>query len=160
MVDFNTLPPHSRIWIYQSNREFNERETIEIKNKSFQFIDQWTSHGKTMNAAIEIFHHRFIVIAVDEQTAPASGCGIDKSVRFIQELEKDYSLTLLDRMQIAYKKDNQINYCSINEFEAFIQRGQINENTVVFNNIVSTKKEFETNWETALKTSWHSKFIT
>lgn len=159
MIDFRNMPPHSRTWIYQSGREFSKQETAEIKIRSTQFIDQWTSHGKTMNAAIELIYNRFIVVCVDEQTAPASGCGIDKSVHFIQQLEKDLSLTLLDRMNIAYKKDDKIISCSASEFETKIQNGEINDDTIVFNNMVTTKKELESSWEIRLKNSWQAKFL-
>ena len=82
-MNFKNMPPHSRIWIYQSNKEFSPTEAEDIKKKSEDFVEQWTSHNQFMNACIEIFHNRFIVICVDEKTAPASGCGIDKSVKFI-----------------------------------------------------------------------------
>ena len=154
------MPSHSRTWIYQSNRELNEKQIAEIKNKSQNFIDQWTSHGKTMNACIEIFHYFFIVVLVDEQSAPASGCGIDKSVHFIQQLEKDFSITLLDRTLAAYKKEDKIFICSLLEFEKLIGAGAIDENTIVFNNLVNTKAELENNWQIPLKRSWHKSLIT
>jgi len=156
---FQNMPPHSRIWIYQSNRKLNEKEVAEIEIKAENFIDQWTSHGKTMNACIEIFYKLFIVVAVDEQTAPASGCGIDKSVHFIQQLEKYFSITLLNRTLVAYKKNDKLYTCSLAEFEKLIESGSITENTIVFNNLINTKAEMESNWEIALKQSWHSKFL-
>ena len=111
MINFKDMPLHSRVWVYQSIREFSENEIKQLKNKAEGFISAWTSHGKTMNACIEIFHNRFIIVCVDEKTTFASGCGIDKSVKFIQQLESDFggNTSLLDRMNVAYRKNAQMN---------------------------------------------------
>lgn len=37
LVDFNTLPETSRVWIYQANRSFTEQELEEIK-KNLMFL--------------------------------------------------------------------------------------------------------------------------
>jgi len=59
-----------------------------------------------MSACIEIFHNRFIIACVDEKTTSARGCRIDKSVKFIQQLESDLggNNALLDRGNIVYGK--------------------------------------------------------
>lgn len=159
MKTIDQLPPHSRLWIYQSVRELNAQEVAEIKTKALSFLDQWTSHGNNMDAAIEVLYNRFVIVAVDEQTAPASGCGIDKSVRFIQDVEKQFNVTLLDRMHVAYKVSDLIHSCSLSEFEKLINTQQVDENTIVFNNLVSTLAELKSNWQIPLKQSWHSKML-
>lgn len=124
-----------------------------IKKRSEDFVAQWTSHDQLMKASIDIFHNRFIVVCVDEKTAPASGCGIDKSVKFIQSLEKEFNTSLLDRMSVAYRKDGKIYSSPLAELKNL---GEI----TVFNNLVATKEEFEKNWEMPLEKSWHKKFAT
>jgi hypothetical protein len=162
MSEFKEMPPHSRVWIYQSEREFSPEETANIKAKVNEFTAQWTSHDQLMKASIEIFHNRFIVVCVDEKTAPASGCGIDKSVKFIQSLEKEFSVSLLDRMNVAYRKNARP--------DDPVGRGKILSSPIselknsgaetVFNNLVQTKEEFEKNWEVPLEKSWHKQFVT
>ena len=165
MIPFNSLPSHSRIWIYQSTREFTSPEVDSIKKRSEEFVTQWTSHDQLMKASIEVFHSRFIVVCVDEKTAPASGCGIDKSVKFIQSIEKEFNTSLLDRTNVAYRtsltpslskgegeKDDKIFTCNISELG---NAGAI----TVFNNLVATKEEFEKNWEVPIEQSWHKQFV-
>ncbi|MCC6690026.1 MAG: ABC transporter ATPase [Bacteroidia bacterium] len=159
MKTFNQLPAHSRVWIYQSTREFTPDETDRLKNEADKFIEQWTSHGRNMDAAIEILYNRFIIIAVDEQTAPASGCGIDKSLRFLQNVEKQFDLSLLNRTQVAYKIGTSVYTASLADFEKLINTKQITENTIVFNNLTATKGEMNTGWEVPLKQSWHSRML-
>ncbi len=157
MKKLKDLPSHSRVWIYQASKEFTNSELELFENKSNSFLNQWTSHGHAMDTTIEILHKRFVIIAVDEQTASASGCGIDKSVRFIQDMEKELKISLLDRMQVAYKTGDKVLACSLQDFEKLYYSKQVDENIIVFNNMVSTKAELVSSWELPLKNSWQMK---
>ncbi len=158
------MPLHSRLWIYQSIREFSENEITQLKTKAEDFISEWTSHGKTMSACIEIFHNRFIIVCVDEKTTSASGCGIDKSVKFIQQLESDLggNTFLLDRMNVAYRQarlngkvgQGKIISCHISELKNLLTFPGGQTGITVFNNLVNTKEELEQNWEVPLEKSW------
>ncbi|MEP5934753.1 MAG: ABC transporter ATPase, partial [Winogradskyella arenosi] len=33
LVDFNTLPEESRVWIYQANRSFSDDEIVQLKGQ-------------------------------------------------------------------------------------------------------------------------------
>lgn len=159
MQTYADLPDHSRVWVYQSNRMFDSREIKEIKKVAKAFLEEWVAHGKSLMAAIEIFYDHFIVIIVDEEKATASGCSIDASFKFIQDLERGFKISLLDRLMVAYRKNGNISVCRIDEFEAKIKSGDINENAIVFNNLVDTKKTFDSQWEVLLKDSWHRKLL-
>jgi len=168
MINFEDMPLHSRVWIYQSIREFSENEITQLKSKAEGFISEWTSHGKTMSACIEIFHNRFIILCVDEKTASISGCGIDKSVKFIQQLENQFNISLLDRMNVAYRQKIQLDdevsqrkivSCSITEFKKNLSFYAGNNGITVFNNLVATKEEFEKNWEVPLEISLHMNLL-
>ena len=63
LVDFNTLPETSRVWIYQSNRSFSDTELEEIKSKLDIFIESWTAHGSDLKAGYDIRYKRFIILA-------------------------------------------------------------------------------------------------
>ena len=159
------MPLHSRIWIYQSIREFSENEITQLKTKAEGFISEWTAHGKTMSACIEIFHNRFIIVCVDEKTTSASGCGIDKSVKFIQQLEKDFNTSLLDRMNVAYRQPSlndkngagTIILCPISELKNIITFPETQTGITIFNNLVNTKAALEQNWEVPFEKSWQYK---
>lgn len=160
MNNFEQMPQHSRIWIYQAARELSEIEIAETRSKSAAFLAEWTSHGSKMKAAVEVLHKRFIIVAVDEQAAAASGCGIDKSVRFMQELEKQLDVALFDRMQVAYKQSNgEIAAVKMTEFEQLAAEGRVNANTLVFNNMIQTLDELQTGWLVPAHTSWHARLI-
>lgn len=153
MSSFHQLPEHARIWIYQSNRPFSQQEAERLNQLCQQFLADWTSHKKLMEAGIEILHERFIVIGVNEQTAPPSGCGIDKSLKFIEQLEKSFGFSLLNRMNVAYRKNGQIHHTTLHELKHCGADS-------VFDNLITTKGELLKNWEKNPTQSWHKDFLT
>lgn len=160
----NEMPADARVWVYQSNKALSDAEVTAIAKAGHTFITDWAAHGASLKASFDVLHNRFIVIAVDEKQAAASGCSIDKSVHFIKELEKQFDLNLFDRMQVAFRKENQIITCNFNdllkELTSHISSDtDILGNVIVFNNMVSSKSEFDTNWESKLKNSWQGRIL-
>ena len=159
LVDFNTLPDDSRIWIYQANRTLTEDEVSEIETKLSKFIQEWTAHGANLNAGFEIKYKRFIVIALDQERNAATGCSIDASVHFIMQLEKDYDIDLMDKMNVSFKQGEYITYKSLIDFKKLAKNKGVSANTIVFNNLVVNKGEYEDHWEVPTIESWHSRFF-
>ncbi len=159
LVDFNELPEHSRIWIYQSNRSFTDNEIQEIEADLTNFLKEWTAHGSHLHAGFEVKYKRFIVIGLDQTNASASGCSIDASVHFMQSLEKKYSVELLDRMNVSFKQGDFIAYKPLKDFKKMAKDKAVSANTIVFNNLVATKQEYLENWEVPASESWHSRFV-
>ena len=115
IVPFDELPEESRVWIYQSNRVFTVEELDFIRVNANDFLNNWTAHGANLQAAIDIPYDRFLVIALNESLQSASGCSIDSSVRFIQNLEKKLGIILLDKMNVTYRIRNKIEYVTYQE---------------------------------------------
>jgi len=159
LVDFNTLPETSRIWIYQASRSFTETEIEDIKQKLDVFIENWTAHGGDLQAGYEIKYKRFIVIALNQSLNAATGCSIDASVHFIQQLEKEYNVDLMDKMNVSYKQGEFIAYKPLIEFKKMAKQRAVSKNTIVFNNLVANKAEYLENWEVPASESWHSRFL-
>ena len=159
LVDFNTLPEESRVWIYQANRSFTDEELIEIRVKLDQFLAQWTAHGSDLQAGYTIEYKRFIVIALNQNLNIATGCSIDASVHFIQQLERDYNVDLMDKMNVSYKQGEFVAYKSLIDFKRMAKDRAISKNTIVFNNLVTNIAEFKENWEVPASDSWHSRFL-
>ncbi|MBA3706175.1 MAG: ABC transporter ATPase [Bacteroidetes bacterium] len=153
------MPQTARVWVYQSNRLLTDAEISAIKKAGIGFIADWAAHGASLKASFDALYNRFIVIAVDEQQALASGCSIDKSVKFIKDLEQQFDLNLFDRLQVAYRKGNEIVVCHLSEFEKLAQQGIVNESTIVFNNMVTTKATFDKDWEIPLSGSWQKRVL-
>lgn len=153
-IPFKNLNPQSRIWIYQANRLLTTAEENEIKTLGHQFIDQWTAHNNNLLGSFEIYNHLFLIVAVDETMNQASGCSIDKSMAFIQMVEKNFSLNLLNRQAIAYETDGKINLTTLPVFERLYKDGKVNTHVPIYNNLISTKKELDHNWKIPMNNSW------
>jgi hypothetical protein len=158
-VKFENLPSHSRVWIYQSNRKFTTQEVEFITEKAILFTNQWTKHGSDLQGSFVIKYNQFLILAVDEGFNNVSGCSIDSSVRFVKELEKFMGVDMMNKMNISFKDDDHINIVTISDFKEFIKSNKITSETIVFNNMISTKEELETQWEVSLNNSWHKRFL-
>lgn len=158
-TQYTNLPNNSRVWIYQANRPFSIEEVEFISAKAINFIDQWTRHGDDLKGSFTIKYNQFLVLAVDESFNNVSGCSIDSSVRFIKELEQELAIDLMDKMNVTFKDGENINLVKLSDFQDFAKEGKITSETIVFNNMVNTKFDFETKWEVTAKESWHSRFL-
>ena len=158
-VPFDTLPDTSRVWIYQANRSFSEPEVQEISKKLGLFVEQWTAHGADLRASFDIKYNRFITLALDQEMNVATGCSIDASVQFIQQLEKDYQVDLLDKMNVSYKQGEFIAYKTLTDFRKMAKDKAVSPKTIVFNNLVNNKAEYISDWEVPASESWHNRFL-
>ncbi len=159
VVPFEKLPDNARIWIYQSNRSLSDEELQEVEENLTGFLKEWTAHGSELEAGFEIKYKRFIIIGLDQTNASASGCSIDASVHFIQNLEKKYNVNLLDRMNVSFKQGEYVSYKSLQDFKKMAKQKSISKNTIVFNNLVANKLEYMEYWEVPASESWHSRFV-
>ncbi len=154
-----TLPETSRIWIYQSNRPFTAEELPLVKAQLDQFTKQWVSHSNQLTAIGKILHDRFIVLMVDESRAGASGCSIDSSVHFLKSLQSQFGVDLFDRMRFSYQDADNVHTVTRDEFAELYANGTINDNTLVFDTLVNSKKAFDEGWLKPLKNSWHARMV-
>lgn len=159
LFDFNELADSSKIWIYQSNREFTSNEVEEISVLIENFVSNWKRHGDDLKASYQIKYNQFIVLAVDESYNNISGCSIDASANLFKQIEDKYKVELFNKLNTAFKDGDNINIVSLSEFQKYVNAQKINDKTVVFNNMVKTKKELETKWEVAAEESWHSRYF-
>jgi hypothetical protein len=159
ITDFKNLPNNARIWIYQSNRKFTDEEVAFITAKTSHFLEQWTAHGANLEAGFEIKYNRFLVLGLNQENASASGCSIDASVHFVQQLQQTLEVDLLDKMNVTYYNGDYIAHKSLIDFRKMAKNKSVSSNTIVFNNLVTTKEEYLENWEVPAKESWHSRFL-
>ena len=112
-----------------------------------------------MRAGYEIRYNRFIILALDQTLNAASGCSIDASVRFIQQLEQKYKVELLDKMNVSYKQGDFVAYKPLVDFKKMAKQKAVSKNTIVFNNLVTNKHEYQNHWEVPAEESWHGRFM-
>jgi len=159
IVDFKTMPDDSRIWIYQSNRDFNEFEIGIINDKTISFLDNWQAHGKELECSYSIIDKRFIIIAVNESFNPIGGCSIDFSLQLIKDISNTIGIDLLNRLVVNLKIDNKIESLSLSDLKNKIKDGDFSPQTIIFNTAINSKSDLLNNFEIDIRSSWLSKFI-
>ncbi len=158
-VDFSLLPNTSRVWVYQADRSLTDDEVQQIRQQLMPFVQNWKRHGDDLKASFQIKYQQFIILAVDENFNNVSGCSIDASVHIIQDVQKKFGIDLLNKMNVTFKDGSNVNIVSLTAFKEFAKQDKITSDTLVFNNMITSKAELETSWEVKASESWHAKFL-
>ncbi len=156
----NAFSDNTRLWLYQSPREFSADELSWIGAEGSKFAEGWQTHGAEMKATVTVLYNRFVVIASDQEVTANSGCSIDSSVRFIKQLELKTGLNLMDRMLVYYLNTNgePVSF-HFHDLNKLVESGVLTDETPIFNPLVNTKPELMNNWLLPLKASWLSSFM-
>lgn len=128
---FPQLASDSRVWVYQSNRPFSENEKVQLTEPFKVFVDSWAAHGSKLVADAIIIGDYFVVLAVDEKTAMASGCSIDSSVKFIKTIGQQFNIDFFNRLKLVVQKENET------KMIAFSDLGQY-EDWNIYNTLVNS----------------------
>jgi len=154
-----SLDGRSRVWTYQSNRLFTLSEALRLEAQLESFTREWTSHGAKVKAAAHLFFGQFIILIADETTAAVSGCSTDSSVHFIQSLEKEYGVQLMDRTTLAFLLKEKVQLLPLAQLPYAIEHGFVGPATLYFNNLVTTLDELKNEWIVPAGRSWLAKRI-
>ena len=161
LKSFEEMPPHARVWIYQHPGIIDEAILPAVRQAVHMFLESWTSHNQALWTAGDVLYQKFVVIMADESKAGASGCALDKATHFITYLNQQFGLELFDRTQVAYYApggQTDIKTAGLQELRQMYGSGKIDQNTLVFDNLVATKEDFENKWIKELSSSWHKRF--
>ncbi|HAS44757.1 MAG TPA: hypothetical protein DCS93_30035 [Microscillaceae bacterium] len=158
-IPFDEMPAHARVWVYQADRTLTAAESNEMEQNLQRFVSQWTAHSKDLKASAKVFPDRFVVISVDENHHQASGCSIDASVHFVQELEKHYKLNLFVRTELAYLEGEIVKTAPVSKLKQQVAEGVIKADTQVFNNLVANMGELREKWQTEAQNSWLARYF-
>ena len=151
---------NERIWIYTLSNKLTNEQLVDFKNRCQTFVTGWTAHDVSLDASFELYQNRLLIFKVNEEKYNASGCSIDKQVRFVKELEVAFSVELLNRLLVAYENNNQVEVVKASQIKELLITNTINTNTIVFDNTITESKQLETNWKQPLYHTWLQKYLT
>lgn len=157
-IPFSELPDDARLWVFGSDRTLSDAEERRLLEAVDRFLEAWNTHGKPLSAAREWRHDRFLLVGVDESTAPPSGCSIDSMVHLLQELEGDLGVTLVDNAPVWFREGDEVRRTSRADFLARAREGVVDLDTPVFDNTVTRVGGLRRGkWERPARESWHRK---
>lgn len=147
--------PESKVWIYQSDREFTANEVQLIQEKVSNYAGKWQVHGSNAKAVAQVLFARFVVFLVDDST-PASGCSIDSSVAFIKELGAEFHIDFFNRLNIAYihPETEKIETTTLSQLRDALAKGDLPSFTIIFNNTITTLDQLDGKWMIPVRNSW------
>ena len=108
LADFDGLPEESRIWLYACEKALTQSQQDYILNIISEELKGWNAHQQPLTAGVSILENHFIVVGLDENKNRASGCSIDTLQNTIQKIEKELTLSLMNRLNVFCKIEDEI----------------------------------------------------
>jgi len=159
LVPFESLSETAKVWVYPASRKFYKNEVAEVEEKIKSFVSQWKEGDAGFKAAYRFLHDRFVIVAVEDSKTPLTNQDLDQVVGFILQLQSEYELELLDRMNVCFKQGEFVQYKDIKEFKKLLKNKSVSTKTIVFDNLIQTKEELEHFWEVPITESWYNRFL-
>lgn len=154
---FNNLSDSSKIWIYCFDKKLNPEQLREIEIKIENFTQDWSAHNNQLTAKGSLILNHFIILAVDEETASASGCSIDKSIHFLKTLIQEYSIEPFNRNLMALYDNKDLTFIELPLLKTMLSNNKIEPSQLFFDNTFNTLGEARTKWLKPLEESWFYK---
>jgi hypothetical protein len=159
LVSYESLPESSKVWVYPSSRKFYKNEVDEVKEKIQAFVQSWKSDNEHFKASYRFLFDRFVIILADDPEGQLTNQDLDQVVGFILQLQSDYEVELLDRMNVCFKQGEYVQYKEVKEFKKLLKNKSVSEKTIVFDNLIQTKEELEHFWKVPITESWYNRFL-
>ena len=157
-IESSALSDEARVWVYPASRKFYAQEVDEIINKLHSFVSSWKKSSMDFRASFELKYNRFIIFFA-ENNIQLTNNDIDEQVAFILTLQNEYKLDLLDKMNVCFKQGEFVQYKEIKAFKKLLKEKAVSPKTIVFDNLVQSKYDFENYWEVPITDSWYNRFL-
>ena len=158
-VDYSIITEDAKVWVYPSSRKFYPNEIEGIENKVKTFIESWKTDDENFKASYKFLYNRFIVFFADDENSSLTNADIDTSVSFILSLQQEYDVELLDRMNVCFKQGEFVQYKELKDFKKLLRNKALTAKSIIFDNLITTKVDFDHNWEIPIEESWYNRYL-
>ena len=158
-VPFDSLPDHSRLWIYQSSKKFSSSELATISESLTSFTSRWRAHGEPLNASFKIVYDQFVLLAVDEEVHAASGCSIDDSTRVLKEISSSIGIDLFDRSRAAFMVDSEVITIPISALKKGYLEGIWDRQSLFVNTLISKRGDVRNGLLVPAGLTWLNRYL-
>jgi hypothetical protein len=159
-IEFDKIADTARVWVYQANRPLAAEEVRFIDLVLQPALSGWAAHGASLLASARVVENRFVVIAVDEDQNLPSGCSIDASTHFLQQIGQQLSangsdpIDFFDRSVAFVGVNGEVETLVLPAIKPAVMAGQLMPDTLVVNTLIKTKAEFLTDWKRRAAATW------
>jgi hypothetical protein len=157
LTDFSRLPADARLWIFGAERALDTSERDALLGEVDRFLDQWKAHGAPLRAARDWREDRFLLVAVDEASIPASGCSIDAMVNVLKDLEGKLGVGLVGHGDVYWRAPSgEVRRATRADFRRLAEAGEVDADTRVFDTTLTrVGKLSDGGWERPAREAWH-----
>lgn len=149
VVNFDSLPDSARVWIFGSDQRLSEDAATALMRDVGDHLANWKAHGEPLTVGSQLIDDRFLVVAVDQSTAGASGCSIDGLFRVLQTVQGKLGVNLVGGGRLFYRdSQGQARCAAQSQLEELRASGAITKDTVVFDTTISDLGTFRSKFET------------
>ena len=154
LVDCENLTNEAKVMIYPGGRKFFPNEMPVLREQ----LDSFCSNLNGIDLCCKVEYDRFLVFMISEVT-PLDLENQNLLVEFVLSLEKSFEISLLDKVNVCFKQGPYVQLKEIPAFKLLIKNKGISKKTVVFDNMINTKLEYDDSWEVPAGESWLSHFF-
>lgn len=158
-VDYKSISEEAKVWVYPSSRKFYSNEIEEIEQKIKVFVESWKVSDENFKCSYQFLYNRFIILVAEDENSQLSNADIDTSVAFILQLQQDYNVELLDKMNVCFKQGEFVQYKELKDFKKLVKNRAVTGKTIIFDNLINNKEDLENYWEIAIEDSWYNRFL-
>ncbi|MEN8123624.1 MAG: ABC transporter ATPase [Bacteroidota bacterium] len=151
LVDYNLLNETSKFYVFPSSRKMYPEEFTAINQKVKQFLQNLIA----VNSFFEIKYQRFIIIFISEET-PLSIDQNESLILLLNTFENEFKISLIDKVKVFFKQGAYVQVKEIPDFKKLIKNKSVSKKTLIFNNFINTKSEYDCCWEVPADESWVS----
>jgi hypothetical protein len=157
MVPLETLPDDARLWVFPATEPVCGEAAERLLARVDEFLGDWRAHGDPLTVGRAWRDDRFLVVAVDERTAPPSGCSIDALVRVLKELEGELGIALTDHVDVLHRApDGAIRRDDRPTFARRARAGEVDLDTPVFDTTLTRLSALrQGRFEVPVRDAWH-----
>lgn len=150
---FEQFPDQSKIYLFQSNRALNSDEMKELDEKLTDFTKDWASHGDQLMADGKVINKYFSIIAVNDATIQPSGCSLDVLTNLIRQFGDKKGIDFFDRMKLTIREGEELKQIDFSDL------ANHQEDTMIYDPMVSTLGEFRSEWPMPIKKSRYNQLV-
>lgn len=159
IVRFDALPDSARVWVFASDKPLRGAVADTLLASVDRFLADWRAHGTPLSCAREWRDDRFLAIGVDVTQENASGCSIDGLFRTLQSLEPELGSRLVGGGRVFYRRGDDIEAASREEFVERVESGAVSREDAVFDTSVTGASAWRTAFERPAGDGWTAGFF-
>lgn len=154
---WEALSDAARVWIYIGDRALAATDVEAVGQAMNAFTAGWAAHQVPLVGGWSLWGARVLVVGVEEQVHPASGCSIDALTHAVQALGRDLGVDWFDRMQVLHEDEaGQWAATPMHAFWALRKAERVHDEIRLVNPLAKTKGDWRASGVQHFRDSWHA----